>query len=116
MIESMARMGRNLTDGPNWGAHLRAVGFTDVIEHRFNVPFSSWAKGRKNKILGAMSQQNLTEGVESMGTAAFTRVLGWTPERAKELSDGAKEDLADTGVHAYCWVVVVYGRKPVAVE
>jgi hypothetical protein len=63
-----------------------------------------------------MSQQNLIEGVESMSAAAFTRILGWSAEKAAVLVEGAKANLRDTGVHAYCLVVVAYGRKPLLGE
>jgi hypothetical protein len=116
MIESMARIGRNLTDSPNWGRYMREIGFEDVTEHRLLVPASPWARGKKNKLLGAISQQNLTEGVESMSTAAFTRILGWSPGRVQELVRGVRANLADKNVHAYGMVYFAYGRKPLVVE
>lgn len=112
MIESMARIGRNLTDGQNWGQYMREAGFEDVTEHRIYVPVNPWARGKKNKLLGAISQQNLLEGVESMSTAAFTRILGWTPEKLHELLEGVRANLQDKGVHAYGIVYFAHGRKP----
>jgi hypothetical protein len=112
MIESMARIGRNLTDGQNWGQYMREAGFEDVTEHRIYVPVNPWARGKKNKLLGAISQQNLLEGVESMSTAAFTRILGWTPEKLHELLEGVRANLQNKGVHAYGIVYFAHGRKP----
>lgn len=112
MIESLSRMGRNLTDGPNWASYMRDAGFEDVVEHRIYVPVSPWARGKKNKLLGAISQQNLLEGVESMSTAAFTRILGWGPEKLGGLLEGVRADLRDRALHAYGIVLFVYGRKP----
>jgi len=112
MVESMSRIGRNLKDGQNWGRYMREIGFEDVTEHRIYVPVNPWARGKKNKILGAISQQNLLEGVESMSTAAFTRILGWSPEKLAELLTGVRANLEDKGVHAYGVVYFAYGRKP----
>ncbi|KAE9366332.1 S-adenosyl-L-methionine-dependent methyltransferase [Stipitochalara longipes BDJ] len=112
LVESMSRIGRNLRDGQNWGQYMRDAGFEDVVEHRIYVPVNPWARGKKNKLLGAISQQNLLEGVESMSKAAFTRVLGWSPERLEELLEGVRANLQDKHVHAYGIVYFAYGRKP----
>lgn len=116
MVESMSRIGRNLKDGQNWGRYMREVGFEDVTEHRIYVPVNPWARGKKNKLLGAISQQNLLEGVESMSTAVFTRILGWSPEKLAELLTGVRANLENKGVHAYGVVYFAYGRKPAQVE
>ncbi|PMD32177.1 S-adenosyl-L-methionine-dependent methyltransferase, partial [Hyaloscypha variabilis F] len=112
LVEAMSRIGRNLKDGQNWGQYMREAGFVDVVEHRICVPVNPWARGKKNKLLGAISQQNLLEGVESMSKAAFTRVLGWSPERLDELLVGVRANLQDKHVHAYGIVYFAYGRKP----
>jgi hypothetical protein len=112
LISCLSRIGRNLIDGPNWVSHLRAAGFVDIVEHRVLVPVSPWARGKKNKILGIISQQNMTEGVASMSTAAFTRILGWSQERLEEFLERVKADLAGKSVHAYGIVYFVHGRKP----
>jgi len=112
MVESMSRIGRNIKDSQNWGTYMREVGFEDVTEHRIYVPVNPWTRGRKNKLLGAISQQNLLEGVESMSTAAFTRILGWSPDKLAELLTGVRANLEDKGIHAYGIVYFVYGKKP----
>ncbi|KAE8442529.1 hypothetical protein EG329_003244 [Mollisiaceae sp. DMI_Dod_QoI] len=112
LVECMSRIGRNLLDTPNWGQYMREAGFIDIVEHRILVPVNPWARGKKNKILGAISQQNLLEGVASMSTAAFTRILGWSPERLEVFLARVRDDLKDKGIHAYGVVYFVYGRKP----
>lgn len=112
LIECMSRIGRNLIDGSNWAQHLRDAGFVDVVEHKILVPVSPWARGKKNKLLGSISQQNMTEGVASMSTAAFTRILGWSRERLEVFLAQVREDLQGKKVHAYGIVYFVYGRKP----
>lgn len=112
LIQSMTTIGRNLLDGPNWAQHMRDVGFVDVVEHKLLVPVSPWARGKKNKILGAISLQNMTEGVASMSTAPFTRILGWTQERLEAFLVGVRDDLRSRAVHAYGVVYFITGRKP----
>jgi len=91
---------------------MRAVGFEDVQERLFYVPTNTWARGRKNKLLGALLQQNLSEGVASMSTAAFTRILGWSRERLEAFLVGVRNDLMDRNVHGYVVVYFAWGRKP----
>lgn len=112
MIECMTRIGRNLKDTHNWAQHMRDVGFIDVVEHKLLVPVSPWARGKKNKILGAISLQNMIEGVSSMSTAPFTRILGWTQERLESFLVGVKDNLSSKEVHAYGIIYFCYGRKP----
>ena len=116
LVHAMSLIGRNLKDSQNWGQYMRDAGFVDVVEHRIYVPVSPWARGKKNKLLGAISQQNLLEGVESMSKAAFTRVLQWSPERLDELLEGVRANLRDKHVHAYGIVYFAHGRKPEAGE
>lgn len=108
----MSLIGRNISDSLNWGRYMREIGFEDVKEYRIHVPVNPWARGEKNKVLGAMSQQNLVGGVEGMSTALFTRALGWTPEKVTELLTDVRANIADRRIHAYGVVYFVHGRKP----
>lgn len=112
-MHAMSLIGRDLSDSQNWGSYMRSIGFTNIVEKLAYVPVNPWPKGKKNKILGAMSLQNLTEGIASLSTAAFTRVLGWEKERVEELLESSRKDLADKNVHAYVVVYFCYGQKPV---
>jgi hypothetical protein len=116
MIECMTRIGRNLKDTHNWAQHMRDVGFVDVVEYKLLVPVSPWARGKKNKILGAISLQNMMEGVSSMSTAPFTRILGWTQERLEVFLVGVRDNLSTKAVHAYGVLYFCHGKKPPAVE
>lgn len=112
LVESMARIGRNLRDSQNWGQYLRDVGFEDVTEKRVYVPVNPWARGKKNKLLGAISNQNMSEGIASLSTAAFTRILGWSQQQLEVFLVGVRDNLSDKNIHAYGTVYFVYGRKP----
>ncbi|KUJ12577.1 S-adenosyl-L-methionine-dependent methyltransferase [Mollisia scopiformis] len=112
LIESMTRIGRNLLDTHNWAQHLHDAGFIDIVEHKLLVPVNPWARGKKNKLLGAISLQNMTEGVASMSTAAFTRILGWSQERLEVFLVRVRDDLRSKGVHAYGVVYFITARKP----
>ncbi len=94
------------------GEYMTEIGFEDVKETHSACAFNTWPKGEKNKLLGAMSLQNMLEGVESMSKALFTRALGWSTERLEEFLVHVKDDLRNRKVHVYCGVYFVHGRKP----
>jgi hypothetical protein len=116
LVSSMASIGRNLADSQKWGAYMHEIGFEDITERRFYVPTNTWARGKKNKLLGALCTQNLSEGVASMSTAAFTRILGWSREKLEVFLVGVRNDLMDKDIHGYILVYFVYGRKPAALK
>lgn len=108
----MGTIGRNLAGSQLWGSYMRDCGFEDIKEYRFYVPVNPWARGKKNKLLGAVTVQNLSEGIASMSTAAFTRILGWSQEQLEVFLVGVRRDLKDKNVHAYVVVYIVTGKKP----
>ncbi|KAG4434030.1 hypothetical protein IFR05_010484 [Cadophora sp. M221] len=112
MVESMSRIGRNLKDSQNWGQYMKEAGFVDITETRIYVPVNPWARGKKNKLLGAISYQNLSEGIASLSTAAFTRILGWDQSKLEVFLTEVRADLGSKDVHAYGIVYFVHGRKP----
>ena len=111
-MESMAQVGRDLTDSQNWARYMAEAGFEGVTEKRIHVPLNTWPRGEKNKLLGAMSLQNMSEGIASLSTAAFTRVLGWSAERLEPFLSSVRDDLKNKRIHAYGAVYFVFGRKP----
>ncbi|KAH6708829.1 hypothetical protein BKA61DRAFT_696665, partial [Leptodontidium sp. MPI-SDFR-AT-0119] len=55
----------------------------------------------------------ISEGIASLSTAAFTRILGWDQPRLEVfLAKVREEDLGSKDVHAYGVVYFVHGRKP----
>lgn len=108
----MGRIGRNLQASQKWGPDMRALGFEDVTEKRVYVPINTWARGRKNKLLGATSLADLSDGIAALSTAAFTRVLGWSQEKLEAFLVKVLDDLKNKDIHAYGIVYFAYGRKP----
>lgn len=116
MCDGMLRTGKDLKDNLNWGRYMREIGFVDVVEIHATCAFNTWPKGEKNKLLGALSCQNLSEGVRSMSLALFTRILGWQAEKVLEFLVEVENDLKNKNIHSYSTVYFVYGRKPIPGE
>lgn len=88
------------------------LGFEDVKEEIYQVPTSGWPKDPRQKEIGRYNACASVMAVEAYSLALFTRVLGWSNERAQVFFTGVRADLTNTNVHAYCKLYVVYGRKP----
>lgn len=50
--------------------------------------------------------------VEPLSLTYFTRVLGYTVERAKVFMKGVKREMQDPQLHLYIAFHIVYGRRP----
>jgi uncharacterized OsmC-like protein len=49
---------------------------------------------------------------ESYSLALLTRVLGWKVEEVRVLIAKTRRELKGRGVHGYCNMHFIYGRKP----
>lgn len=54
----------------------------------------------------------MLDAVEPFTLAVFTRVLGWTNNRAQGLMAGVRKELQDHKNHLYVLVHFTYGKKP----
>lgn len=92
------------------------MGFEEVKEEIYKVPSSSWPKDSQLKEIGRYNLASLLLAVEAYSLALFTRVLGWTFERAQVFFVGVRSDLKNPKVHSYCNFHIVYGRKPLKLK
>ena len=59
---------------------LGEVGFVDVHESVFKIPFNTWPKDRRLKHVGLLWQRNLMAGLSGFSLGLFNRMLGRTVE------------------------------------
>ena len=124
------RLGRPVMNSRHCGRWMRDAGFVDVVERHFYWPLNTWPRGKKEKLIGMLAQQNLLDGVEAMSMALLTRGLKWSRGQVEVLLAGVRNDLKNRALHPYIDVyvlavvsllrsftdcarsVVFYGRKP----
>ncbi|OHF01843.1 methyltransferase domain-containing protein [Colletotrichum orchidophilum] len=104
LLEGIRKAGRDALSAFEYARHMTDAGFQNVQQKKFAVPASPWAKGRNQKILGAMQMTNNLEGVQGITMKIFTQVLGWTREDAELLLVDVRKDMADKNIHAYITV------------
>ncbi|KAF2094351.1 S-adenosyl-L-methionine-dependent methyltransferase, partial [Rhizodiscina lignyota] len=76
---------------------LKKVGFENVNEHVLKAPIGPWAKGKREKRLGAMARKDLSDGLDGISTKLF-HILGYKEEEVKALLDAVKEELDNPDV------------------
>src|SRR5205814_609583 len=50
--EAMGKMGLNMRIAPDFKDLLTQAGFVDVVETRFDIPWGTWPKDRREKLIG----------------------------------------------------------------
>ncbi|RYP93141.1 hypothetical protein DL770_000715 [Monosporascus sp. CRB-9-2] len=101
IIEAAARIGRHWTNAQYYSEWLQELGCVNIVETREHVGLNPWMKGSRNKQLAVLLGTDMSNGLESMSMALFTRVLGWEPERVYELLERVRKDMVDPKIHAY---------------
>lgn len=54
----------------------------------------------------------MIDGIEAYSIALFTRVLNWDPARLEVFLEAVRNEFRDPKNHLYCFIYIVYGRKP----
>ena len=99
--DGLRRIGRDplrLVHVKRWMAD---AGFVAIEERRLAVPVNPWARGREQKIRGALMMTNLLEVCHGITMNVFTKVWGWSPEEVEVFLVDVRAGLKDRNVHAY---------------
>ncbi|KAK6065970.1 methyltransferase domain-containing protein [Seiridium cupressi] len=112
IIEGVKNLGRNVLSCMKYKKWMLETGFVNVEERKFVVPANPWAKGRKNKELGALQMVNNLNGVYGLTMSVLTKGMGWATEEVEVLLADVRKDMSDKDIHAYITIMVVYGQKP----
>lgn len=68
--------GRSFGVCETMGASMREVGFVNVVEKVFEVPFGAWPVDPRMKELGRWALLAFDIGLEGLAMATLTRVIG----------------------------------------
>ena len=88
---------------------MQEAGFVDIVEKHYYWPVNTWPRGKREKLVGLWTQQNLLDGIHAMSMAILTRGLGWTPEAVEMLLMGVRNNLKNRRIHGYVDVYVWCG-------
>ncbi|RPA88311.1 S-adenosyl-L-methionine-dependent methyltransferase [Ascobolus immersus RN42] len=100
--EASEKSGKRMDNAPKIPQYLKDAGFVNVYSKMFKACIGTWPKDPYYKEIGKVGAAISQSGGEAYGLAVFTRVLGWSTEKAKSMIEKAVRDLIDrkSGVHA----------------
>jgi len=85
----------------HYASYMTDSGFENVIEQRFKVPSSPWAKDQRFKLIGAFEMHNLLAGVSGMSYRMFQKAFGWTAEQTELFLVNVRKDIKNLKYHTY---------------
>jgi hypothetical protein len=80
---------------------MEAAGFVDIVEKHFYWPCNAWPRGKKEKLIGLWTQQNLLDGISAMSMAVLTRGGGMTKEEVEVFLAAVKDNIQNRRIHSY---------------
>lgn len=99
--EAAAKMGRPWFDLPSLKTMMLEVGFVDVRLKLHKWPINDWPKDQRYKNIGTWTYDNVTNGLEAMVMAPYTRALEWTRNEVNIFLTDVRKDLKNRHFHAY---------------
>lgn len=99
--DGIRRLGRDVYAPVRCREYMLDAGFQNVSQKKFVVPANPWAKGRDEKLLGAMQMRSNLEGLGALTLWVFTKGLGWKREDVEVFFIDMRRELTDRRIHAY---------------
>lgn len=100
--DATARVDRPIAYDHRTRQLLQAAGFIDIQETIIRAPYNSWPADPHQKDIGRWYNLALTEGLEALSAAPFTRVNRWNMnEHVKPLVEHVRREVCNRKIHAY---------------
>lgn len=80
---------------------LKDAGFVNVDEVHSKWPIGPWARGEKEKRIGALFLKDIHSNVENLSKRIFIGLLGYSEEDYAKLVEEVREDLMNRAIHMY---------------
>lgn len=93
MVEAAKRSGRPIDVAPRFTKILEDAGFIAVTEETRPVPIGGWPRDPTLKLIGRIVGGMLTDNLEGISSALFTRNLKWTEEEMRVYLARVRKDL-----------------------
>lgn len=116
LSEAHERAGMPLGMDPNTQAVLEHLGYVDVRHQEIKVPYNSWPASDHEQDVGKWFNLALTEGLDAMSLAPFTRILGYAKDQVDALLEEVKKEVCDRSLKTYCVMWVPYDYACPSVE
>jgi hypothetical protein len=101
IMQATAKIGKDWTRVRKYKEYLEEAGFVDVVERKYTWPVGTWAKGKREKILGLWYREDLLSGLQGFTMALLTRALGMLTAEVEVLLAGVRDDIKSNKIHIY---------------
>lgn len=111
--DATLRGGRPIAYEHNTRQLLQGAGFIDIQETIIRAPFNSWPNDPHQKEIGRWYNLGLTEGLEALSFAPFTRINRWDlNEHVKPLVEAVRREICNRKIHGYNNIHIWTARRP----
>ena len=100
-MQATAKIGKDWTRVKKYKEMLEQAGFVDVVERKYEWPVGTWAKGKRQKMLGLWYREDLLSGLQGFTMALLTRALGMSSVEVELLLMGVRNDIKSNRIHIY---------------
>jgi hypothetical protein len=102
LVDATSRNHRSVAYRHDTKDLLRNAGFIDIEEQIIRAPLNGWPNDPHQKQIGKWYHLGLSEGLEALSLAPFTRLFDWDAEQHVQplLKEVAKE-ISKSKIHAY---------------
>lgn len=91
---------------------LRRAGFIDITETVIRAPLNGWALDTHQKQIGRWYSLGLSEGLQALSLAPFTRIFKWQTSHFEDLLKQVQKEICNSKIHAYHNMHIITARKP----
>ncbi|KAI1169720.1 S-adenosyl-L-methionine-dependent methyltransferase [Nemania sp. FL0916] len=111
MVEAFARYGTKSHAAVFGGEYLAASGFVNIQHHTIKLPYGTWPKDKRTRLIGLYYQTAAEEFFPAMGALQLP-ALGWQSDQIEALFVQCRNAMRDPNVHAYGMMHFWSGQKP----
>ncbi|CBF88745.1 protein laeA [Aspergillus nidulans FGSC A4] len=91
---------------------LQDAGFTEIDHQIVGLPLNPWHQDEHERKVARWYNLAVSESIENLSLAPFSRVYRWPLERIQQLAADVKSEAFNKEIHAYNILHIYQARKP----
>ncbi|KAL4751116.1 hypothetical protein BDW72DRAFT_99307 [Aspergillus terricola var. indicus] len=91
---------------------LQEAGFTEIDHQIVGLPLNPWHQDEHERKVARWYNLAVSESIENLSLAPFSRVYRWPLERIQQLAADVKSEAFNKEIHAYNILHIYQARKP----
>jgi len=92
--------------------NLQEAGFTEIDHQMVGLPMNPWHNDEHEKQVARWYNLAVSESVEALSLAPFSRVYAWPIEKIQRLAQDVKTEAFNKEIHCYNILHIYQARKP----